>query len=157
MNLDELEKLLAAATPGEWRAKPMGGSSTVLVEAKPRRNDRSIPAFGYDDGNGHCIAYPFLDDNGTPRRDFVCFSHEDAAAIDALHNAAPSLIADNRRLAERAAGLEEALRETQRRTGLLMHQNTGRWNATIEHDRRTMDVLQGNQDIARKALEASHD
>lgn len=34
-----------------------------------------------------------------------------------------------------------------------LRQNTGRWNMSIEHDRRTVDVLSVNQEIARDALE----
>lgn len=49
--------------------------------------------------------------------------------------------------------LREALGEISRRTGLLIHQNTGRWKMNIEHDKRTVDVLTANQRIASAALE----
>lgn len=55
----------------------------------------------------------------------------------------------------RVTALEAALREISRRTGLLVHQNTGRWDMRVEHDRRTVGVLQGNQAIAAQALEAT--
>lgn len=55
------------------------------------------------------------------------------------------LEADNERM-------RAALVEITRRTGLLIMQNTGRWNVTVEHDARTMGVLGGNQEIAREAL-----
>ncbi len=56
---------------------------------------------------------------------------------------------------QRACKLEAALHEVHRRTGLLLHQNTGRWNMTIEHDVRTVNVLQSNQEIASKALKTA--
>lgn len=52
----------------------------------------------------------------------------------------------------RIAELEKALSEIQRRTGLLIHQNTGRWSMRVEHDKRTVDVLMSNQEIAAEAL-----
>jgi len=52
----------------------------------------------------------------------------------------------------RIAALEAALKEVHRRTGLLMTQNQGRWNMSLEHDRRTADVLSVNQDITSAAL-----
>jgi hypothetical protein len=48
--------------------------------------------------------------------------------------------------------LEAALTEIHRRTGLLLMQNTGRWDSTLEHDCRTMGVLNVNQEIASEAL-----
>jgi len=50
--------------------------------------------------------------------------------------------------------LAKALAEITRRTGLLILQNTGRWNMTVEHDKRTVGVLGVNQDIATDALAA---
>ena len=55
--------------------------------------------------------------------------------------------------AARIAELEAALKEISRRTGILITQNQGRWTMTLEHDRRTVDVLSVNQEIARAALE----
>jgi hypothetical protein len=52
----------------------------------------------------------------------------------------------------KVARLREALTEINRRSGLLMHQNTGRWDATLEHDRRTVGVIETNMEIARAAL-----
>lgn len=66
-----------------WVAIAQGGSSTVVSDVKPERNDTRIPAFGYNDDLGHCIAYPFIGDDGIIRRDFVCFSHDDARLIAA--------------------------------------------------------------------------
>lgn len=60
-------------------------------------------------------------------------------------------------LQQRVRELEEALGEISRRTGLLIHQNTGRWDTRLEHDRRTVDVLTVNQRIARKALGDTHE
>ena len=57
----------------------------------------------------------------------------------------------------RIAELEAALKEVHRRTGLLMTQNQGRWNMSLEHDRRTADVLSVNQDISSAALEKKND
>lgn len=80
----------ARHTLGPWRAVAQGGSSTVLSQTKPPRNDTRIPGYGYRDDAGHCIAYPFLDDErGIARLDFVCFSHADARLIAA----APDLYA----------------------------------------------------------------
>lgn len=77
-------------TPGPWKAVPQGGSSTVIAPTQPGRNDSRIPAYGYDEERGYCIAYPFLEDTGNVRLDFVCFSHEDARLIAA----APELLAE---------------------------------------------------------------
>lgn len=55
--------------------------------------------------------------------------------------------------ADATRGLIEALEEINRRTELLVHQNTGRWSMQIEHDRRTKGVLESNVLIARAALE----
>jgi hypothetical protein len=75
-------------TSGPWHREAMGGSSTVLCPIKPGRNDTRIPSYGYRDEE-HCVAYPFLDEKGdVARRDFVCFSHEDAHLIAA----APDLL-----------------------------------------------------------------
>lgn len=46
----------------------------------------------------------------------------------------------------------EALEEIERRTGLLIHQNTGRWDMSVEHDRRSYHVSEGNLEIASQAL-----
>lgn len=75
-------------TPGPWKAVPQGGHSTVLASAQPSRNDNRIPAFGYVEEGRHCIGYPFIEDEGRVRWDFVCFSHEDARLIAA----APELL-----------------------------------------------------------------
>lgn len=81
----ELERLSKAATQGVWRATPLGGSSTVLCEERPKRNDTRIPAYAYRDE--HCLAYPFIEEDLRARWDFVCFSHDDANLIVALVNA----------------------------------------------------------------------
>jgi hypothetical protein len=76
-------------TPGPWKASGQGGHSVVLCQSKPARNDTRIPSYGYRDSDGHSIAYPFIDDQGCARLDFVCFSHADARLIAA----APELLA----------------------------------------------------------------
>jgi hypothetical protein len=48
--------------------------------------------------------------------------------------------------------LEKAITEVYSRTGMLMHQNTGRWSNAVEHDRRTIGVLTTNQRICLEAL-----
>lgn len=68
-------------TPLPWRRISQGGSSTIVSADKPSRNDTRIPSYGYRDED-HCIAYPFIEDDGVRTRwDFVCFSHEDSALI----------------------------------------------------------------------------
>lgn len=61
-------------------------------------------------------------------------------------------MADNAALEVKLAVAREALGEISRRTGLLIHQNTGRWDMRLEHDKRTVGVLTVNQGIARAAL-----
>jgi hypothetical protein len=53
--------------------------------------------------------------------------------------------------------LRKALAEIHRRTALLLHHNTGRWNQNVEHDARTIEVLRINQDIAIEALNGDKD
>ena len=72
-----------------WKAVPLGGASTVVCSVKPGRNDTRIPAFGYDESKGYCVGYPFVEDDGRTRLDFVCFSHDHARLIAA----APELLA----------------------------------------------------------------
>ena len=48
--------------------------------------------------------------------------------------------------------LVEALREVRRRSGLLMHQNIGRWDMRVEHDKRSSDVTATNIEIISSAL-----
>jgi hypothetical protein len=48
--------------------------------------------------------------------------------------------------------LRKALAEIHRRTALLLHHNTGRWDQNVEHSARTIEVLRVNQDIATEAL-----
>jgi hypothetical protein len=48
--------------------------------------------------------------------------------------------------------LTKAIAEIQRRTSLLVMQNTGRWDMRVEKDRRTRDVIGVNQEIASEAL-----
>lgn len=78
----------AQHTRGHWRAVPQGGYSTVLCATRPGRNDTRIPAYGYREGGEHSLGYPFIEDDGRVRWDFVCFSHEDARLIAA----APELV-----------------------------------------------------------------
>lgn len=79
MKIEDIKRDREAGTPGEWRAVPHGGSSTVTSESKPKRNDTRIPAYAYRDE--HCIAYPFIEEDLRCRWDFVCFSHTDARRI----------------------------------------------------------------------------
>ena len=51
-----------------------------------------------------------------------------------------------------AQELENALREIVRRSELLIHQNTGRWDMRVEHDSRSFGVTDGNIRIARDVL-----
>lgn len=74
------EAMTEAHTPTPWRRIAQGGSSTIVSSAKPQRNDTRIPGYGYKD-DAHCIAYPFIQDDGRYRLDFVCFSHADAEMI----------------------------------------------------------------------------
>lgn len=54
----------------------------------------------------------------------------------------------------RVVEVENALSEIRRRTAMLIHQNTGRWSpGSVDHDKRTVDVLMGNQAIATAALD----
>lgn len=88
-------------TPGPWRAKALGGASTVLSKTAPPKNDRRAQVtYGYRDGGEHCIAYPFMSesnvpgDRDEPRMDLVCFGHADAkliAAAPALYEALAEL------------------------------------------------------------------
>ena len=52
----------------------------------------------------------------------------------------------------RVGMLEKALSEIQGRTGMLLHQNAGRWDVRVEHERRAVNVLHVNQQIAGEAL-----
>lgn len=80
--IEATEKAMEGVTPGPWKRIAMGGSSTITSEVKPSRNDTRIPSYGYRDEE-HCLAYPFIEDDGRARWDFVCFSHADAAYIAA--------------------------------------------------------------------------
>lgn len=84
LDMDKIEELAKAATPGARRRKTLGGASTVLLDQEPPRNDTRIVPFGYDRTKGHCIAYPDLNERGEARMDFVCFGHADAEFIAAL-------------------------------------------------------------------------
>lgn len=54
----------------------------------------------------------------------------------------------NKRIQE----LEDALNEIVSRSRLLIHQNMGRWDMTVEHDRRAYWVVETNIGIARDVL-----
>lgn len=54
---------------------------------------------------------------------------------------------------ERIQILEGALNEIIRRSNLLIHQNNGRWNFELEHDKRSFNVVDSNVRIAEAALE----
>lgn len=76
-----MSELYTKATPRPWRKDAMGGASTILTTVKPPRNDTRIPTYGYREDGEHCIAYPFLNEDGSCRLDFVCFSHNDAELV----------------------------------------------------------------------------
>lgn len=48
--------------------------------------------------------------------------------------------------------LIDAMNEVIRRSSLLMHQNIGRWDMRIEHDKRSSDVTMTNIEILADAL-----
>lgn len=75
-------------TRAPWTASGCGGHSVVLSSVEPSRNDSRIPEYGYTFELLFSIGYPFLDERGRARHDFVCFSHEDARLIAA----APELL-----------------------------------------------------------------
>lgn len=79
-------------TDGPWRTISQGGSSTVVSAAKPRRNDNRIPTYGYRENGEHCIGYPFRDEDGRCRWDFICFSHDDARLIASAPDLLEALI-----------------------------------------------------------------
>jgi hypothetical protein len=81
--LSEIVAGLDGVTPGEWRRVALGGSSTVLSKSRPPRNDTMAASYGYRDEE-YCLAHTFLDDDNSPRMDFVCFGHADAAHIARL-------------------------------------------------------------------------
>jgi hypothetical protein len=57
-------------------------------------------------------------------------------------------------LEQENAILRDVLEEIVRRSAMLIHQNTGRWSMSIEHDKRSYDVTDTNIAIAQKALKA---
>ena len=128
----EIRKALEAGpTRSEWRSSAMGGSSVVLTDEKPGRNDTRIPPYGYDERHGHSIAYPFIEDDGKTRLDFVCFSHEDAAWISACR---PSNI---------TALLEEIDRL---RVDARRYQKLSSWFAAANFQPETLDL--GTEGVA---------
>lgn len=102
-------------TPTPWRRIAHGGSSTIVSSARPQRNDTRIPGYGYKD-DAHCVAYPFIEDDGRYRLDFVCFSHADAEFIVLAVNSHARLTAENERL---RAALVQARETFQSWTGPL--------------------------------------
>ncbi|WLS01694.1 hypothetical protein [Shinella oryzae] len=100
--IEAIEKAMEGVTPGPWRREAMGGSSTVTSASKPSRNDTRIPSYGYRDEE-HCLAYPFIEDDGRVRWDFVCFSHADAAYIATC---SPDRMRDVLALARQAEALQ---------------------------------------------------
>ena len=109
---DKLLASLTGFTPGNWRAIPQGGSSTVVAQTMPPRNERrSEVAYGYASDN-FCIGYPFVDDDRPDscgvRYDFVCFGHADAQLIAAapdLHRIATEQAVEIARLREALSAL----------------------------------------------------
>lgn len=91
LDLDELERLLAEATPGEWRWWTSNSFRRLSSDATGRDGD-VLRGVVYRDGQPG-----------------VEVSDSDAALIVALRNAAPALLA----MARRAQGVEE-LREALR-------------------------------------------
>ena len=85
---EDLKAKALKATPGTWRREALGGSSTILTEFKPPRNDTRIPSYGYREVEEYCLAYPALGERADDvRRDYVNFSHEDAVFIVAAQPA----------------------------------------------------------------------
>jgi hypothetical protein len=82
---------------------------------------------------------------------------DNAALIIEAVNALPDLLTLIEALTARNREMEEGVQEIARRTELLIHQNTGRWNMTIEHDRRSYGVSDGNLSIARRLLTKGSD
>ena len=93
-------------TEGKLRVEPLGGCSTLLIEQRPSRNDTRIPPYGYTDSGKHCIAYPFIEDDGRTRLDFVCFSHDDAARLALCWNEHDELVEAVTRLLNYAENTE---------------------------------------------------
>jgi len=94
IDLDEMKRDMDAGTPGPWAANPLGGCSTVLAPTMPPRNDlRSEVSYGYQDSNGFCVGYPFLDAKNETRMDFVCFGHDDARRIARVPDMEATIIA----------------------------------------------------------------
>lgn len=111
LDLKEAARMREEATQGVWAPVALGGASTIITAVKPPRNDTRIPAYGYDERHGYCIAYPFVEDGGQVRRDFVCFGHGDAAFIAYAANNWPTLLA----LASQAEAMREELAREERR------------------------------------------
>lgn len=89
---EEIRKRAEAATPGPWRRQTHGGDSTVLCLSAPSRVDAIVSTYGYRQDGEYCIAYPFTDEEGDFRRDFVCFSHDDASFIAHAREDIPALL-----------------------------------------------------------------
>lgn len=94
--LDELERLHAAATPGEWRVEL--ARSVMWIRSALR------------DIVGLSVSPPRVPEREI-RDEHVRRAKADAASIAALHNAAPALIATAREAAEIRTRLEVAERE----------------------------------------------
>lgn len=91
--------LAAGPTPGEWRKVSHGGMSTVLCGQHPPRNDMRTNCTYAFRGDEFCVGAPFLEENGTPRLDYVEFGHGDAALIAACNPVAiAALLAELDRL-----------------------------------------------------------
>lgn len=148
--------LRQAYMPSGWIETPLYAhpptTKTVDVSETPVGDQQMVEAvdreaasryYGYDDEK-HLTSREHPSRHDQVERLAVAFARHRQAALTA---ARAQVGVENQRL-------REALAEIERRTGLLIHQNTGRWSAALEHDRRTVDVLTVNQSIARQALAA---
>lgn len=87
-DLDALERKARAATGGQWKRVPIGGSSMLVSSVEPKRNGPSTGVAYDGKRNGYSIALPFRvdavgDQPGYYRDDFTEMSHDDAAYIAA--------------------------------------------------------------------------
>ena len=106
LDLDALERLCEAATPGPWKAKPMGGDSYVLAPDHKWHKTR-LP---YDDMVAIAIARRLSPGGGeSPFTDpySASFSHDDARFIAAARTALPRALATIRARDDTVANLED--------------------------------------------------
>lgn len=128
IDLDALEAVLAKATPGEWE-----------VEVELRTEVCRATGDELDTVNGYNIDSKYLQIVGCEGILAGPDGEANSAAIVALHNAAPALIAEHRALLARVEVLEGALR------GI-----TGIWKNSMHDDGENAAMM---FEQARAALE----